>query len=624
MRRVIFDTNVKTPHRSAMWCYFLRLEIRGPNISRFNISRLNKDALWISLIYVLAHGLMLLNRGIFWDDWVWYMMDTESLIDVFSQWGNVYVGYYYNFVLRSDNSIFAFRAIIFLSYLISALLLNDVMKSIREIDDTSRFILVVLFAVFPVNSARTLISCSFYAVGYFMFFLGAWLTCRYMGRRTILLRLTTLSIFFLSFFVNSILFFYVLVLLYILYRESRVEPRLLSLPKTSLKYADFFLLPLVFWTIRYLFFLPYGLYQGYNTIYMTNLYPENLTRNLITSFYHSIVLVFLASFQSLSAQVLSQIMMFIFFFFIVFLILRKRDINKGNDKHVFKTFAIGCSFFAVGIFPYLVVGKPPVPFSLDSRHELLVPLGASFVVYYGLRIVSKGASFVVYHGLRIVSRKPILFPPLLLRSLILSLMIALFVTSNIVTYLDYQKDWYKQQSLIENLRSSDIIRNHTTFIFVDHSADLNIYGRGYRFYEYSSMMEYTFGDETRFGCDAAEFYLFNYFQRYSIWNFRDYEPHEPEYVVNIYKGDYAVDKNLLKLMFYELFAPEKFKSAVRKIIAVGCDKLPSYSNSSSTSDRTRFIGEFPRDFQHSLSGSYWIDLTDVNGTSKMFRSEYLR
>ena len=46
-----------------------------------------------TLVYTLAHGLMLFNRGVYWDDWVLYNMDKGLIIDTFKQAGVFWVGY---------------------------------------------------------------------------------------------------------------------------------------------------------------------------------------------------------------------------------------------------------------------------------------------------------------------------------------------------------------------------------------------------------------------------------------------------------------------------------------------------------------------------------------------------
>jgi len=158
-----------------------------------------KDILLLFLVYALAHGLMLFNNGIFWDDWVYYGKEQSSLLGLSAQWGNAYFGYYTSFIFSPPGNLFLGSCIIFLSYFVSALFLYEVLKGIVEIDPNSRFILVMLFEIFPLNNARIALCCSFMAIGYVLFFFGLWLTSRFMSKMSIPLRLSALIIFFISF-----------------------------------------------------------------------------------------------------------------------------------------------------------------------------------------------------------------------------------------------------------------------------------------------------------------------------------------------------------------------------------------------------------------------------------------
>src|SRR5665647_1320823 len=78
-------------------------------------SLLKSDIIIITIIYTLAHFLMLLNNGIFWDDWIYIDWDKSIMLDHFSQFGNIFLGYYFNLIFSLDNSVFIFRLLVFLA-----------------------------------------------------------------------------------------------------------------------------------------------------------------------------------------------------------------------------------------------------------------------------------------------------------------------------------------------------------------------------------------------------------------------------------------------------------------------------------------------------------------------------
>jgi hypothetical protein len=527
-------------------------------------------------------------------------MAKRTLVSLFFQQGTPGEGYLYSFLFSLPHSITLMRVLIFASFLLAALLLYAILKTVKEIDRASRFVLVVLFAVFPVNSARISLICFLYAIAYLTFFMSFWLTSKYLNKKKLLLRALALVGFFISFAVNSLLFFYVLVIVYIAYREDcfrKFPPDIHKLVVVLVRYIDFVALPAVFWVVRFLFFKPYGIYAGYNLITLDSL--QQILSNLVSSFYSSFIEALTHSFGLLYRA--TTLMTLSTTIFVICCIIglsltayavvshsrlnstfhrgRKyllalsnvltewyRPAETQNETDI-KLFVAGFLFFIVGVFPYLAVGKLPDLADWQSRHQLLVPLGASFMLFYGYKIASN----------RLVKSS-------FVKVSVISVIVALFVVGNVVSYLDYQKDWYKEVSLIHNFKKNEEIRNHTTFLFDDKTANLNANGRTYRFYEYGGMLQYAFGDQSRLGSDRSAFnqsvntldwYIkLGYGAEYL--GLRDYRRIEPDLAVTIGYGPYPLTYvNTLKLLYYEKFDTNKFNETVDNVVTV----QPTYINS---------------------------------------------
>ena len=86
------------------------------------------------ILYTLAHGLIVLNSGIFWDDWTLYNVEKSLIISHFTDAGFPWTGYLHVFLLSLNNGILFYRLTVLLSFLLSALLLNSILKNISEID----------------------------------------------------------------------------------------------------------------------------------------------------------------------------------------------------------------------------------------------------------------------------------------------------------------------------------------------------------------------------------------------------------------------------------------------------------------------------------------------------------
>ena len=94
-------------------------------ISDRNMST-RKSALKYGLVFILylaSYGLNLVNDGIYWDDWTLYGKSKGIILDTFSQSGLPWIGYFHAWMLSLPKPILAYRLLVFLLYLFSAVLL---------------------------------------------------------------------------------------------------------------------------------------------------------------------------------------------------------------------------------------------------------------------------------------------------------------------------------------------------------------------------------------------------------------------------------------------------------------------------------------------------------------------
>ncbi len=504
---------------------------------------ITNTTLLIIIVYTLAHGLIFFNNGIFWDDWTIYHNESGQILEIFRQAGASWVGYIHNKLLSFDNSILLYRSIVFFSYLFSALLLNGILKTVGEIDDVSRIFIVIFFAIFPVNSSRITMITAPSTFTNFLFFLGFWMTSRMLKSNSFFLRISTLIVFFLSFTLNSLLFYFSIVLVYIFYRERAKIISFRIFLNHLIRYSDFLLLPIAFWALKILFFTPYGSYAEYNHLTIRGILFA--LKWILVGFYVSFVEVVFCFFGSIS------IVMAIFS--LIFMKLIKQNTSTEElRKHYKVLLMMGILLLFVGIFPYMAVYDMPRSDIFNGRHQMLVPLGAAFILYYSLKIL--------FDNLGLTST---------LKTFLFSIITFLFINVTVKTYLDFQKDWYKQLSLVENFKSSKVMRNNTTFLFVDNTTDLNANYRVYGYPEYTHLMRYTFGDGSRLGEN------FNWYYGSGPYNDNfDYSPDSqglksrmPEFNVMIDHGDYKVDTmRLIRLMVRERMTHDFFLRNIQTMI----------------------------------------------------------
>lgn len=500
--------------------------------------------LLLFIFYSLSHGLLIFNRGIYWDDWVLLNLPHRAISPFFYQGGFPLTALFHNFFLYLPNEIIFYRCFIFIAYFLPALLLNKILTNIKKIDRNSRFFLIIFYLIFPVNQARVALINSPTAFYHLLFWFGFWLTAKYLKNKQIFFRILALLFFYLSFFINSLIMFYLIVLMYIGYVER----------KDNRKYLDFLLLPFLFWIMKNVYFKPVGLFKGYNQIVFNQLIlsPFLAIKSLYSSFIEIIIKSFATSFAYL--YILVPVMIVIFY------ILKKRItyLPELNLKKNIKFIVLGLFLFIIALVPYYAVGLKPASQDWSSRHQLLIPLGIAFLVYYSGLLISKFKQNILL--------------------MIYSLLISIFTITNIKTNLDYLKDWYKQLSIIENIKNNHTIKENRTFLVDDKTLDLNAQNRTYRFYEYSGIFKYGYSEETRFAIrledlnNLEDLYPYrSYFKQY--YNLTDYQPEDPEYIITIDYGSVKLDTFLLlKLLFYERRQSEIFNTYIAKIVTIKTTK----------------------------------------------------
>lgn len=140
--------------------------------------------------------------------------------------------------------------------------------------------------------------------------------------------------------------------------------------------------------------------------------------------------------------------------------------------------AVGLVTLALGILPYLLVGKFPSFDLWESRNQLLMPLGVAIVVVATFRSLAS----TVWRPVAVV---------LAVASVVGVVALSLGISLTLVA------DWNKQTQIIQALDSQPLVRNGRTIVFADEAKHLNYDSRGYSFYESDGWMLTAFGDQSR-------------------------------------------------------------------------------------------------------------------------------
>ena len=433
------------------------------------------------ILYSISNFLLLLNRGIYWDGWYWLTLlknqEYETIWNLASQARLYNVYYLLRFLELGGHPVLAVKALTFLSWLIAGLCLYGILKKKFRLPQNHAFFLSASFFLVPVFLVKIDQSILQYSVNNLLFFLAAFLYISAERNEFMAIKylnyLAAGILFFLSFITNSFLVFYygLLAFFFLAFRQenknSRIKPLLLSWTKTNL---IFIFLPIIFWVTKWAVGQPIeSSYSDYNQFVPLTanlaLYIQNLWQNIVYGFFWPIV----APFGILPRKIFSGILLItagLFYFLAKNILSEKKD---GEDSRPREYLAAGLFLFALGVIPYLLVGKAPHVFGngFSMRHTLLLPLGSSLIILGTILAVIKERW----------------------QPLVQIILLSLFSTFTIYNYYWQDLDWYKQQAVIEALKEikNESVKNASVLIFNDR-AGVNWQNRNVRGEEYQGYL----------------------------------------------------------------------------------------------------------------------------------------
>lgn len=515
---------------------------------------------FIAIFYLAGNWPLLLNEGVFWDDWMVYNMDIQGIYEQFYGNGSPYFGYMHYWLNQLPNPPFIYHLLVVIFQLGTLFISIEIIDSLKWKNSSLLYIVVGLSALTPYFSAKATMICLPYVVCYFLFCLGFYLAILSFQKNNNLLRITSLIVFFISFTTNSLLVFFVVPFTIIFFLPQNYEwNRGFDFKKfllTAVRLFDFLILPLFFFVVKKVFSPTQGLYAAYN-------YNE-ITVNSLFSSPLSIITTFKTSFLSLFNEMLDLLMnksveiliIWLFTGLMLHLVTNRKSLKLNLFKSEYNHWyllAIGIFLFIIGSFPYAAVRKIPYMQSYYDRFQLLLPLGSSLIFVALIFGMTKKIH---------------------VRKILLSFVVASFILLNFSYQLQYVRGWFKMESIMQNLPSISYVEENTTFLIVDRAEQWDATEKDIDFHAWNGMLKKTFGSQNRF---AAEYQNFDeimsiidvYLEEPTRLNMKNYTPSEPDAVIEVKKGEYTLSMfNTLNLLFDQYFNETEYKEKVKKIISL--------------------------------------------------------
>lgn len=429
----------------------------------------------ISSIVVLMYCPVLVNQGIFWDDWTIFNMSRSGLEEEFRGAGGYYLGAFFlhYYLQQLPNPPFWYHLLSLFSSLGSALVLLKILKRFQELSLTTWVWVVVFFTVAPFFSSKVTMICLPYVICLFLFLSAFLMLIDKVDRgKGIHFRIVTLILFFLSFIVNSLLAFYIIVPLYFVYKYWTNGFSFVI--RRWFRFADFMILPVLYWVLRSAYFAPTGFYTTYQ-------YNQPSVDRLIYFPAKSAITLNETIFgvAAIFYREICPYMLFVVAIFFLFLFLKSDLLNSyfrsPDGESVRCVWLAGVFLFLIGCVPYWLVGKTPAFSGFDTRHQLILPIG------FSLSLVTSIIALIR-------SRY---------RTAVCIAIAAIFFMDWCFLQKRYLSGWLKQEAIIAELNQNPIPEDFTTIEVVDLAESYNATDRSMTFYEWAGISKYVDGKEDR-------------------------------------------------------------------------------------------------------------------------------
>lgn len=448
------------------------------------------------ILFIIVNLPLLVNPGVFWDDWTLYNMSDEGIMSQFYGNGVVIFGYLHIFLKNLRASPLLYHFLTFSFQFISVALLFRIKDKFKMNNETSIFFqfTILIYAVLPVYDSKITMIVLPYTLCLSLFLFAFLFLMKYCeNKKRIDFRILSLLFFFFSFFTNSLLVFYLIPVFLIIFlpfwqRVFSKNPILdykifvRKMMRQVLIHLDFFVLPFLFWLIRSLYLQPSQVYAaiGYNKLEVESLFE--IPYRFVLSVY-----VFFVSLISLVKEAVQ-----IPEVWGIFLIIALFSYNWFKDRDFsfiisWKILLWGLFVLGLGVFPYLMVNKIP-GFGWNSpRHQLLMGFGLC-VILMGLLFQLKSSN---------------------LKKTFFSLLLGCFVAFTFFLQFSYFKGYIKQTVLISYLETQNLSSDQSqTILYHDKTDNFTQKGSPSNFYELSGILKLNHPEEKIMLVKKDDFYRY--------------------------------------------------------------------------------------------------------------------
>jgi hypothetical protein len=513
------------------------------------------DLLLLGAVAFLAHGMLLLNDGIYWDDWLLYQHlqnhDWRALDAIAHEAGMTPLNSaFLHLFAFLPGGVFSFKLAVFLLIVAIACLIYLICIE-AGLGRLLSWCVAALQMVFPGFQDWVLLATAPSVFDFALFLLATLLLLlaeHAASKQRFAMQLAAAAMFILSFgFASLLALYFGSLLLLLLIGLRSVSFR--DLVRTRWSYATaLILLPFVYWEVSSRLYTTSGLYTG---VYTFSTQPTVVLR----SFERFILNGILAQVLQSLAVLFNPWIWPLLAAFVGFLVVTSRRFIQPTSLEPRLALAgatLGFLLLGLAMTPYSLVGKYPAVHGWDSRHDLLIGLPLAILL---VSIVS----LAVPRGRRAW-----------LGLVLLGFVAIGFAGAGIKDYASIQARWATDRAVMAALAKASDDGRFSVYWVYDGAPGPEDY---YRFYEWAAMLGNSYGDQARVGLDVRG-YDSRFLERSQFFSDRyhlaNFDPHGCQADLTIARaaGAGTAEDIALKYNFYLLFQPARLESYLHSLVTI--------------------------------------------------------
>lgn len=523
-----------------------------------------RNQLTVVCVAALTHGWLVVNNGIYFDDWILYTQlkrgDWASVRGMADQLGGI-PAYLYVWAAAAaiPPPMIGYKILSLLLITGTGLLIYSICSESGLVSRTEALLISCLAVAYPSDHTHVLLITVPYLIYWFVFLVATLLLMRSeaaVGWRKLALRLIALVCFLFSFGLNSLLLFYFGVLLLgVLYLRRRNGLTLARLFTEELpRHADLLIAPFAFWFVYRTYFPPNGIYGYYHQFHLG---LGSIVVSIRGFWQSGVVAQFHDSIEALALVPL----VWLAALFAVQRFWRPGGTDPDPLRPRLAMLGFGVLLGALAVIPYIAVGLAPSDHGWNSRHTILLGVAVGIVLVAGARILFRAGGGSIG----------------LLGTAVLVTLLLGFIVDSAVGYVGWEARWIKDSSVMANLAATPGADRYSVYWIDDR---YQVGGEpDHRYYEWSSMLGQAFGGQSRIGLDihtnSPQFLVDGRKFFNASRNLAGLDPAGCEAGVSISQGPDAHSELGLvaRYVFYSLFDPAQRDRLVAKATTVDIQPL---------------------------------------------------